>query len=269
MGRRLQGPHRAQPEARLESRIRLSERPPADLEIVVPALNEEQRIGATIITIGNYLARQPYLGAVVIIDNGSVDRTADVVAEAAANCPVNVHLTNCARRGKGAAIRRGILTSHASFVGYCDADLATPIETLDAVWTLLHSGYPVVIGSRRCPGSTGAQERSLRRKVGSWGFRLLVHTLVRTVGDTQCGFKFFEGVVAHWIFERCMTDGFAFDVEVLARAATAGIPVHEIPVDWSERPGSTLRPVRDGVPSMLAVASVARTLRHDRACQLQ
>ncbi|MDR0359574.1 MAG: glycosyltransferase [bacterium] len=269
MGRHPEQRLEAQPKAPLASGIRLAARPLVDLEIVVPALNEEHRIGTTISTIGDYLARQPYLGAVVIIDNGSVDRTADAVAEAAADCQVSVHLTNCARRGKGAAIRRGILTSHASFVGYCDADLATPIETLDAVWTLLHSGYPIVIGSRRCPGSTGVRERSLTRKVGSWGFHLLVHPLVGTVGDTQCGFKFFEGVVAHWIFERCMTDGFAFDVEVLARAATAGIPVHEIPVEWSEKPGSTLRPVRDGVPSMLAVASVARTLRHDRVPEIQ
>lgn len=269
MGPPPEEPLEAQPNATSASRLGLAERPLVDLEIVVPALNEEHRIGATIGTIGNYLARQSYLGALVIVDNGSVDRTADVVAETAASCPVSVHLTNCARRGKGAAIRRGILTSHASFVGYCDADLATPIETLDTAWPLLRGGCPVVIGSRRCPGGRGACQRSLKRRVGSWGFHLLVHTLVRTVGDTQCGFKFFDGVVAHWIFEQCTTDGFAFDVEVLARAGTAGIPVQEIPVDWSEKPGSTLRLVRDGVPSMLAVASVARAVRHDRALQTQ
>jgi dolichyl-phosphate beta-glucosyltransferase len=190
----------------------LIETPPreaVDLEIVIPALDEERCIGSTVEALLTYMERQPYRSALVVVDNGSVDRTADVVAELAASSPLPVHLINCSRRGKGAAVRYGILTSRARYVGFCDADLATPIETLDRVWRLLEQGAQVVIGSRH-------------RKDAA--------VLSHEVADTPCGFKFFEGVAVRELLARCTVAGFAFDLELLVAARAAGLRVYELPV---------------------------------------
>ena len=111
-------------------------RAPCDLEVLIPARNEARRLPNTLERTVRYLEAQPYSSSVVVIDNGSVDQTADLAARNWSE-RVPVHLTGCARPGKGAAVRRGFLTSRARFIGYMDADLATPIETLDVVMPLL------------------------------------------------------------------------------------------------------------------------------------
>jgi dolichyl-phosphate beta-glucosyltransferase len=239
----------------------LIETPPreaVDLEIVIPALNEERRIGSTVEALVAYLVRQRYRSALVVVDNGSLDRTADVVAEMEAASPVPIHLINCSRRGKGAAVRYGILTSRALYVGFCDADLATPIETLERVWPLLEQGVQVVIGSRYCEGAAVLSSQTHERQLGGTLFRALADSLLPEVADTQCGFKFFEGVAVRELLARCTVDGFAFDLELLVAARAAGLRVHELPVAWSDRPGSTFRPVRDGLRSMADLLFLAR-----------
>jgi dolichyl-phosphate beta-glucosyltransferase len=241
-------------------RIVIPRRKLVDLEIVIPALNEERRIGQTLESVITYLGRRPYQAAIVVVDNGCVDGTADVVLDIQAHSPVTVHLINCSRRGKGAAVREGIMTSEARFVGFCDADLATPIEALDTAWPLLQRGARIVIGSRRCTGAVYMRRQPWVRRVGGWAFRKLANPLLPAVTDTQCGFKFFSRSVAHELFSRCTIDGFAFDVEVLALARMLEIGVHEVPVNWSDSAGSTFRPVRDGICSVGDMASVARSL---------
>ena len=130
-------------------------RPPCYLEVLIPARNEARRLSQTLISTVRYLEAQPYSSSVVVIDNGSVDQTSDLVARKWSD-RVPVHLTGCAQPGKGAAVRRGILTSRAQFIGYMDADLATPIETLDIVIPLL-SEFPAVVGSRRARGRDTCQ----------------------------------------------------------------------------------------------------------------
>ncbi|MGH9103313.1 MAG: glycosyltransferase, partial [Acidimicrobiales bacterium] len=235
----------------------MPDRPTVDLEVIVPVLNEERRIGCTIEAVAGYLGRQPYVAALVVVDNGSVDRTAEVVVEAGADSPVPIHLINCANRGKGAAVRRGVLSSHSTFLGFCDADLAAPIEMLDFVWPLLQGGAPIVIGSRRCRGASWHRNRTLTRRIGSYGFNLISCSLIRGVSDTQCGFKFFEGEVARRLFATTRTAGFSFDVEILAQARADGLSILEVPVVWTDLAGSTLRPIRDGVPSLIEAVAVA------------
>jgi glycosyltransferase involved in cell wall biosynthesis len=242
------------------AKIHVSARSPVDLEIVVPAFNEERRIGETVRGMLDYLSRQHYSSALVVVDNGSVDGTADTVAELAESGPVALHLINCGRRGKGAAVRHGILSSNARYVGFSDADLATPIETLDMVRPLLEAGAPIVIGSRRAPGARYVQTQPVSRRLGAVGFRLLSSLVVPSVADTQCGFKFFQRPVAQELFSRTTLGGFAFDVELLALARERGIPIHEVPVQWSEREGSTFRPLRDGLTSAADVIRVAARL---------
>lgn len=244
---------------RRQAGIRVAERPPADLEVVVPAYNEENRIGETVRSVRRYLERQPYRGTVVVVDNGSADHTVDRVDENGGSAgTVPVRLINCGRRGKGAAVRHAVLTSRARFVGFCDADLATPVDALDTIWPLLNRGAPIVIGSRRAPGAAYVRPQPLLRRLGSLGFRLLARACAPSVADTQCGFKFFRSDVARSLFARARVDRFAFDLELLALAEESRLPVMEVPVHWSDGDRSTFRPLRDGPQAAVDAARVAR-----------
>jgi dolichyl-phosphate beta-glucosyltransferase len=257
------------PETRVGDRrwrgmIQTVPRDVVDVEVVIPALNDERRIGTTVETVAQYLARQTYSSALVIVDNGSVDRTPDIVAEIASDSRVAIHLTNCARRGRGAAIRQGIYTSRARWVGFCDADLATPIETLDRVWRLLERGVEVVIGSRRFDDAQLVRDQRHARQLGGAVFRAVADRLLPGVSDTQCGFKFFQGRAAHELIKRCTVDGFAFDLELLVQARAVGLAIVEVPVAWCDPDGLTLRPVRNGVRALADALRLSRVRPADR-----
>ena len=150
-----------------------------------------------------------------------------------------VRVVRCDRPGKGAAVRRGLLAGSAKWRGFCDADLSTPPQVLTDVVAQLQQGRPVVIGSRRIAGAGYEVAQPLVRRLGSGTFRLMTRPLVGGVADTQCGFKFFSAEAAERIFSRVTANGFAFDVEVLAVAARLGMPVHEVPVRWTDQAGSS------------------------------
>ena len=217
-----------------------------DLELVIPALNEEQRIGTTLAAIVSFLSQQSWRSSVTVVDNGSADRTSEVV-DTLMSDRVAVRLIGCARRGKGAAIRRAVACASARWVGFCDADLATPVEAIGAVVPLLEAGHEIVVGARRCNGAAYAIAQSPIRRAGSYAFRRATSHYVPTVRDTQCGFKFFQASIAKDLFMRAKIDGFAFDVEVLGLATKDGTPIVEVPVTWSDVGGSTFQPLRDGI----------------------
>jgi dolichyl-phosphate beta-glucosyltransferase len=229
-------------------------RAPCYLEILVPARNEARRLSQTLTSTVRYLEAQPYSSSVVVIDNGSVDRTADLVARKWSD-RVPVHLTGCAQPGKGAAVRRGILTSRAQFIGYMDADLATPIETLDTVIPLL-SEFAAVVGSRRAPGATLIRRQPVHRVATSMMFRAVASLVVQGLADTQCGFKFFDGAMARAAARGLRIDGFAFDVELLKALSNMGALRKEIPVMWTDKEGSTLR-LLDGARAAMDVLRLA------------
>jgi dolichyl-phosphate beta-glucosyltransferase len=231
-------------------------RPSCHLEVLIPALDEARRLPHTLMRTIRYLEVQPYSSSVVVIDNGSVDQTSDLVARMRSD-RVPVQLTGCAQPGKGAAVRRGFLTSRACFVGYMDADLATPIETLDVVVPLLDH-YQAVVGSRRIGGAAFAKRQPVHRAVAGMAFRAMTHRVLPGFADTQCGFKFLAGNLARAVVQQMRIDGFAFDVELLWAITGMGVPVKEIPVVWSDGEGSTLRAIRDG---MRATADLRRLAR--------
>jgi dolichyl-phosphate beta-glucosyltransferase len=230
--------------------IRTLQRDAVDIEVVIPALNVERRIGPTLTAITRYLASLAYTSAVVVVDNGSADDTPDVVADHAAASPVPVHLTNCALRRKGAAVRRGILSSHARWVGYCDVDVATAIDGLDRVWPLLEGSASVVVESRHRWGAAMVRAQQLTQQVGGRVGRAVARQLLADVAGAQYGFRFFQASVARDLFRLCSGDGPAFDLELLRLARRAGITVVEIPPS-PEPDGSAGRPVRDGVRSVV------------------
>jgi dolichyl-phosphate beta-glucosyltransferase len=232
-------------------------RPPSHLEVLIPARNEARRLPRTLVSTIAYLEAQPYSSSVVVIDNGSVDHTVDLASRMRSD-RVPVSVIGCAQPGKGAAVRRGILTSRARFLGYMDADLATPIETLDFVLPLLETDCQAVVGSRRACGASYAERQPLHRSLGGTVFRLLANQVLDGITDTQCGFKFFLGDLVRRVARELRVDGFAFDIELLWAVTQLGVPVTEVPVVWSDREGSTLRALPDGARAIADVFRLAR-----------
>ncbi|MET7329369.1 glycosyltransferase [Nonomuraea sp. NPDC005650] len=217
-------------------------RPPL-LEIVIPAYNEERRLPGGLLQLCAKLARMPFPTAVIVVDNNSTDRTAEIVRDWPRG-PVPVRLVRCPVPGKGAAVRAGLLGTSAPFVGFVDADMATDLDAIDVAFGQLLSGERVVIGSRAHLDSHVENRHSKVRELGAFGFRALAGVLVQGVSDTQCGFKFFDGALARESAAQLRTPGFAFDVELLARCVHRGSSVKEIPVRWHDMPGSRFSPAR-------------------------
>lgn len=233
----------------------------ADLTVVVPAYNEEHRLRPTLDAICAYLRADPERWGdweLIVVDDGSTDGTAAVAAETASDEP-RVHvLTSDENRGKGHALRLGVLASYGRRVLVTDADLATPIEELDALDELLseedgaydHEYGPAtaaVIGSRALPDSrVEVRQRPVREWLGRLGNRLIRLVAVRGIHDTQCGFKLFDGDKARAAFAASRLDGWGIDVEILRHFRRAGWPVAEVPVRWSHQSGSKVRPADYG-----------------------
>lgn len=230
-----------------------------DCDLVIPALNEETRIGDTIASL-HEATRAAFLNVrYIVVDNGSVDATADVV-DAVRRLNVPIELMSCQTRGKGAAVRVGMKQCTSPFVGFCDADLSTPPSAVEPGLDLLRSGWEVVIGSRRCAGAGYTNQQPAIRRLGSLAFHAIATRVTGPISDTQCGFKLFTAPVARVLFDAITVNGFAFDVELLARARRAGYRMIELPIQWSDSDGSTFRPVRDGLRSFRELRDAHRSL---------
>ena len=228
----------------------LVRRTPVDVEVVIPAFNEAERLGDTLRATAAFLATQPWRSRIVVVDNGSVDETAAVARRH------GVDVIGCSRPGKGAAVRRGLLTSAATWVGFADADLSTPIETLADAVAELAGGADAVVASRHAPGAVLTRAQPPGRRLAGGLFRLIVRGLVPGVHDTQCGFKFFRRDTVQEALGRCRVNDFAFDVELLRWIQRAGGRIVELPVCWTDDRRSSLRPMRDGLAALGTVLSL-------------
>lgn len=238
----------------------LRPRSAVDLEVVIPAYNEAARIPRTLLQTVDFLAAQSWTSRIIVVDNGSADDTGPIVRRLASRAGVSVPivLMGCARPGKGAAVRRGILSGTSHYTGFFDADLATPLETLTATMEHLDSGAAAVIASRHAPGSSFVRPQQFGRRVGGMAFRVLTRSMVQGICDTQCGFKFFERDAVTRAMVQCRTSGFSFDVELLQWVQNDAGRIIEIPVAWTDGPQSTFRPIRDGVASFASVLQMHR-----------
>ena len=216
------------------------------LTIVIPAYNEEGRILSSLQRVVSYLGNQSYSWDVLVVDDGSTDNTAALVQEFATSYP-QVSLLSIPHRGKGWAVRSGMLRTKAEYRFLCDADLSMPIEQLDRFLPPQLSGYDVAIGSRESPGArrfNEPQRRHLLGRVYNYITRVLA---VPNISDTQCGFKCFRGPVADTLFSLQRIPGFAFDVEVLFLAQRMNMQPIEVAIDWYYQAESKVRPLRDGL----------------------
>ena len=222
------------------------------LSVIVPAFNEEARIRESLSHMLAYFKAQGYPFELIVVDDGSTDATIPVVEEVAEG-HANVRVLHYdANRGKGYAVRFGILRAAGDYVLFSDADLATPIEELEKLYARIREGCDIAIASRDVPGAQLERRQSRFRELGGKLFNRCVQIVaVPGIHDTQCGFKLFTRSAAHDIFSRCRIDNFSFDVEVLYLARQLGYTIAEVPVRWRHVDGSKVSFRRDA-PRMLA-----------------
>jgi dolichyl-phosphate beta-glucosyltransferase len=231
------------------------------LSIVIPAFEEEGRIGASVDKILHYLAGKPFAAEVIVVDDGSADRTSDVARKALEGRVPYRLIRLDDNRGKGAAVKAGVLASAGRAVLFTDADLSAPIDELDKFLPRLDEGFDVVIGSRAIPGcDIRVPQARPRQAMGRFFNRLVRLFVMKGCQDTQCGFKLFRREAALDLFTRLGTAGFAFDVEVLLLARELGYRIAEVPVVWCDSRPSRVRMVR-GSWRMLRELLAIRRLR--------
>lgn len=203
------------------------------LSVVVPTFNEEPRIASFIVRMREGLLDLVPSWEIVVADDGSQDRTRDVVTALAAGDP-RIRLLALPHGGKGQAVSRGLLAARGAWRFMADADLAMPPDNLRRFLDPLRTGAPhaLLIGSREAPGSHRVAEPWIRHVIGR-GFNLFAQMLVVPgISDTQCGFKLLSAAAVETICPHLTIDGFAFDVEMLALARRAGLPIQEVGITW-------------------------------------
>ena len=214
----------------------------------MPAYNEQDRIGPTLERLSEFLTGQPYSWRVVVVSDGSKDRTKEIVEVFASEHPGFELVDSQPNRGKGFVVRKGMLETEAEWLLFSDADLAAPIEEVEKLWKAVEKGPKIAIGSRPLKESRLEVRQPWYREMAGRSFNLMVQLFaVRGIKDTQCGFKLFRQDVARDVFLRCKLDGFGFDFESLLIARDLGYEIAEVPIRWSHQEGSKVNMVRDGL----------------------
>ncbi|MCW5940312.1 MAG: glycosyltransferase family 2 protein [Fimbriimonadaceae bacterium] len=221
------------------------------IAVIVPAYNEEARILPTLERMAEYLSASNRDWCLTVVSDGSTDATERLVSEMAERAPAVRLIAYSPNRGKGCAVRTGILAAETDLILFSDADLATPVEELDKLEAALE-GHDIAIGSRPLRESRLEVRQPIHREMLGRLFNLAVQALaVRGIHDTQCGFKLFRREAARDVFSRCTLDGFGFDFEALMIARDIGYRIAEVPVRWRHQEGSKVVLMRDG-PRMIA-----------------
>lgn len=236
------------------------------LSVIVPAYNEERRLGATLERLAEFLRAQPYQSEIVVVDDGSRDTTL-ALARAAQQTIANLVVVANEHRGKAVAVRSGIFSATGRYVAFVDADLSTPPSALQPMLERLGAGADIAIGSREAAGARRVDEPLHRHVMGRVFNRLITLLLHLPFRDTQCGCKAFRADVARELFRlsRLYTEASplltrsavtAFDVELLFLALRGSYAVVEIPVEWQYRAGSKVSPLRDSVHLLSDVVKI-------------
>jgi len=233
-----------------------------ELSIVIPAYNESAGLRDAVMAALGYLDDRGLDGEVIVVNDGSADGTAQI-ADALAQDHARVRAEGYARnRGKGHAVRHGVRQARGAAIVFLDADLATPVGEIDKVLPAIAAGAQVVVGTRVHPEAEIEHPQPTVRRFMGGVFRSLARTMLglRT-SDITCGFKAFTRDAAHRLFTPATIDGWAFDAELLVIAQRLGIRVVEVPVRWTDRRDSRVRPLRNALESWRQLRLIRRRMR--------
>mgnify|MGYP005846610527 CR=1 FL=1 len=222
-----------------------------DLSLVIPCRNEAERLPETLRASSACLDALRLLSEVVVVVEPGTDSTPEVLADFAARDARIRPIFNTDARGKGFAVKTGMLAAKGSHVIFMDADLSVPLRFVGQFLAAFQGGADVLIASRRHPDSLITRRQPLARVASGRAFNAVLRLCGATrFADTQCGFKAFTAAASHAIFPHTTSDGFGFDVEVLAIAENLGLRVEALPVEWRDAPGSKVRPL-NGLTALL------------------
>ena len=238
----------------------MSQSPPT-LTIIIPAYNEEARLGPTLTTLRGWMDAQPHTIEVLVVDDGSTDGTVALVQAVADEDPRISVIENGENRGKGFSVGHGVSKAQGELVLFSDADLSTPLSEFGRLERAIE-GQDIAIGSRALPDSRLEKRQPFYREMMGRTFNLFVQALVFPgIQDTQCGFKLFRRAAAQATFGRRKIDGFAFDVEILYIARRLDLHVAEVPVLWINDEASRVDPIRHSAQMFRDILRIRRLHR--------
>ena len=214
------------------------------LSLIIPAHNEEARLPGTLKQVCNFATSQPYESEILVIENGSVDRTI-AIAQEFAGMNRQIRVLQNVQSGKGRAVRQGMLAAQGEFRFMCDVDLSMEIDEIKRFLPPKLENFDIAIASREAPGAVRHGEPNYRHIVGRIYNNLIRLLALPGLQDTQCGFKCFRGEVAEELFKRQTLVGWSFDVEILFIARLMGYRTVEIPIHWYYNPQSKISVGRD------------------------
>jgi glycosyltransferase involved in cell wall biosynthesis len=240
---------------------------PPTYSIVIPAYNEEPRLAATLNSVLAYVHAHAWDAEVLVVNDGSRDRTVEIVQTFAAKDPILRLVQNPGNRGKGYSVRHGMLNSRGRIVLFTDADLSSPIEEAPKLFAALDDGADIAIGSRWLRSETQTHRQPLHRQLFGRIFNVLLRTILGLpFADTQCGFKAFKRPAVDAIFPLQKIERWGFDPEILFLARKFKFKVKEVPVAWGHSGDTRINPLVDGsrmVQEMLRIRWNNMTGKYD------
>jgi glycosyltransferase involved in cell wall biosynthesis len=237
-----------------------------DLSIIIPAFNEALKIGDDVTAAAVFFEEHKISGEVIVVDDGSVDRTYDAVRSVKVPPSVKLTVTRLeTNMGKGSAVKTGVLKSSGDIVLYADSGTCIPYrDALPSIERVRRGSPDVAMASRRLKGTVICRDRPLKRRVLAWLFHqtaLLIVRLPRRITDSQCGFKVTRGDLARELYSGLETSGFLFELEIILKAFKRGYVVEEFPVTWTCDLDTRLRPGSQAVPVLKELFAVRKILK--------
>lgn len=226
------------------------------LSIIIPAFNEEERIARTLFGIKQYLEKQDYTAEVIVVSDGSTDKTVEIVKEIATSFPELKLIENNENHGKGYVTKDGIKAAQGKWILFMDADNSTDISQIKRFWPYIEK-YEIIFASRVKYDKNVKVIQPFKRKIISKMSNWLIRRTIKTdLLDTQCGFKLFSKNAAKIIFPKLTIDRFGFDIEIVAIAKIHDLKIIEVPVNWINMAGSKVRPIKDLRQSLIDLSNI-------------
>jgi len=239
-----------------------------DLSIVIPAYNESQKIQLDIQTAAEFLQKEGLSGEIIVVDDGSTDHTEKKAQTTPLPKDIILQVIHTEEnRGKGHAIRSGMIKTQGDYCMFADSGYCVPYENVQAGLSMIQNGEcEIAHGSRKMQGCHIIKKQNLYRRMCSGMFHWMViyaMNISREYTDTQCGFKVYRGDIARNLYSQCIIDGFMFDIETIVRAEKMGYRIREFPVEWTNDRDSRLSPVRSFRSVLKELIAIKQTMANE------